>query len=347
MADQQAQAGADADDQGQSLAAMATQADQDQQAKDAAAKAADAKPGDAGADDQQDDAGQDDPLQIAKFYDEVHGRRDAEKFKNDMEWLQHVDQMQQLLGQRNEDAVLGKKLREQLDGREIDVAAMLAGQAKPAEAADGAPEWNPAWLSVGEDGKLQPALGAPKDVLERYARYSQWAQGRLHSMLTEPEKFLETATAKRFKDLEDQTKATKTEMAEQEARTQVEALCSQHCNLLYVGGDPEQGMTAVGNEILAEVNDAVEEAKRANKDRAAVAAQGQAVLKRSLRLASKIQPKNKPGKPASKRAARQPSMAATSGRSDEETDKIMASRGGLSRILQERYEAQKAAAATS
>lgn len=338
MPDQQAEATA-ADDQGQSLAAMAAQADQDQGAQDGAAKDVDAKVGQAGDQGEQEDAGQDaDPLQVAKFYDEVHGHQDAKRFRNDLEWFRYVDEMQRLLGQRNEDAVLGKKLREQLDGREVDVAALLAGQTKAAEPADD--HWDPSWLAIGEDGTLRPAMGAPKDVLQRYVK-------RLNSVLADPGKHFGSEAAQRIKDLEEQSKATKTEMAQKEAQSQVEVLCSRHSNLLYVGGDPEQGMTAIGNEIAAEVRDAVEEAKRAGLEPDAVAAQGQAVLKRSLRLAAKIQPKQTPAKPPSKRARREPSMPAGQGRSDEETDKILASRGGLSKILRERYEAAKAASETT
>jgi len=277
---------------------------------------------------------EDDPLTITKLFDELEGFRDAGQFRSDQEWLRSVGELKRKIGQRDEDAQVGRQLRQRLVADPGRLEALLAGgDAAPAKAAvAGPPDWNPGWLTIGQDGSLQPAFGAPKDTLERYAAYTQWASNRLHALLTDPAKFLDDVISPKLKQVEERNRVAQAEFAEQQQRALVKAACDKHRDVLYVGGDDQLGMTPLGEKIYKLVGNFA-------RDGAAAAA----LIEEVAAMAPKLQVKAD-GKKVSSRVGRVPQAADATDRNRAETEKVLLRPGGLAQLLAESDRKQRSAA---
>lgn len=259
---------------------------------DAPATAASAEPTAAPAGEAAE-ADQEDPLQITKYYDETKSRKRAAQLKDDDAFFDWVDNMESLVGRRDEDAQLGKQIRAQLAEKPLELARLLAGDLKTPEKpslakdAEDTPEFDVSWITENEKGELVPAPGAPSDVAVRYRRYLKEMQATpkevrgLKEQLSKLEKRLE----------ENQEKA-----AEERQNTAVDAFCDKHRKVLFVDGEKAKGLTAQGEQVLSEYErlhggDAV------------------ALLESSVDHVLARQPKLSPGRPSPK-ATRQPALAA-------------------------------------
>ena len=279
-----------------------------------------------GEDQDTDKSSDDDPLTVTKFYDEEFGASDAKHFRDDREWFRHVKELQQKIGERNEDAILGRKLRERLGDEGTDLEALL--NATPAKGkkqqGNDLPELKREWFTFDEEGKIRPSLGAPKDLTQRYLQ-------RQIALLTEPEKFFEGLLGPKLKEIEDQAAATREEVAQRQEHQEIDAACDRHRNVLYVGGDRSRGMTALGQQI---VDDVVE-----------LATSGSQAVALMDRMVKRLVPQqSKPNThPVSYRAVRQPSIAQPTGPTEKEMEERMAIPGELTKILIERMEREKSA----
>jgi hypothetical protein len=234
----------------------AQQAAQGKAADDAAVDKDDQDDGEA--DDKDDDkaAGDDDaddPLMLAKWFDEVTGSKEAKNYTNDHEWARGMKEALGLVGKRSEDAQLGSKVLAKFRGREDELLALL-DEKQPAKKADGdgngAPEWNPAWLTV-EDGKVVVTASAPADVWDRY----QQVQTRLQQMAADPAKFFREAMAGDLKRIEAAQAKTTQQIDEDREDATVQGLCLKNRALLFVDGNPDSGMTVEGTKINEMVAD--------------------------------------------------------------------------------------------
>lgn len=238
-------------DEDQNLAAIAQQ-EQDRLAQ---GKPAD-KPADEPADEPAEKLAEEteeeiDPKGVLKYFDEVWGHKQAEKYKDDDAFLAAYDELIRHSGKRDEDALLGKKVRGRL--AEDQLTALLSDgtlpQATPA-AKQGQP-FNPAWVTTDEKGQTVVAPGAPKDALERY----QQMQQRMLAMADDPESFFEKAMEPRLKELREANETLRKEIQQEKEDLEIAAWLDQNANLVYVDGDQEKGWSSQGEKILAWARD--------------------------------------------------------------------------------------------
>ena len=235
------------DEEAQKLAAAAqveTDAEEAARAAQEAAKAAQEETH--GKPEEQDEQ---DPKFLLKWFDETYGHKLQGKYKDDEAFLAAYDHLIRMSGKRDEDATLGKQVRDRL--AEDQLAKLLAdGNLSQAPTKDETP-WNPAWITTDDKGQPVAAPGAPKDTLERY----QAMQQRMYRMLSEPEKYFQEALDGRFKELEKQNSELRDEIAESKEQDELARCCHQHRHVLYVDGDAEKGWTSVGEKIRDWVDD--------------------------------------------------------------------------------------------
>ncbi len=160
------------DDQtGQVSPDAAASGDDDRPAEDAAAATQEADAAEGGADEKQADQDGERPTQLIRWMKERLGADYAEKYQDDLELLRGLDNAVRLIGQRNEDAQLGRLLREdpeaarryleQVAGvtdepQQEPAAAGRQAQQRQAEAL-GAPRWDPKWEYLFDaEGKPRP-----------------------------------------------------------------------------------------------------------------------------------------------------------------------------------------------
>lgn len=261
--------------------------------------------GDAGATETTDEP---DDQDILAYMKETHTGLDYGKYQTDEAFLKGAAEAMRLAGRREEDAQLGKQVRGVLGDQPDQLDALLKGQL-PAAAPesngepvngkpDSPPDWNPAWITQSEDGKLVPAMGAPKDVEQKYQAYTSWVQRRMHEMVTDPDRFFGEAMSKQVEAMEEKSRAAaQAEVTQHQQDINIQTLAERHRNLLHVDGDPEKGVSAEGKrvgELFAEWEKKIPN----DLDR----------LDFAIREVQRDQPKPPPRRPRGK-AVRQPGVA--------------------------------------
>ncbi len=209
-----------------------------------------------------DDAGEasEEPREqdILAYMKDVDPGLDLAKYKNDEAFLKGAGEAMRALGRREEDAQLGKQVRGVLGDQPDQLQALLEGQVPTTPAIkepengkpETRPEWNPAWVTQNKEGQLVPAMGAPKDIEEKYQRYTSWKDQRVHELVTDPEKFFGAAMDKRDETIEEKSRAAaQAEVTQHQQSLDMQALAEKHRNLLHVDGDPEKGASAEGHRV--------------------------------------------------------------------------------------------------
>lgn len=201
-----------------------------------------------------------DDQDILAYMKETHTGLDYGKYQTDEAFLKGAAEAMRLAGRREEDAQLGKQVRGALGDQPDQLEALLKGQLPAAadtgedpdnaKSANGRPEWDPTWITQSEDGKLVPAMGAPKDVEQKYQAYSTWMQRQMHAMVTDPNKFFGEAMSKQVEAMEEKSRAAaQAEVTQHQQDLDIQSLAEKHRNLLHVDGDPEKGVSAEGKRV--------------------------------------------------------------------------------------------------
>lgn len=273
-----------------------------------------------------DEEGEPDPLTVARWAGEETGRPYAEQFRDDKAWIRHVDELERTIGQRNEDAILGKQIRERLAAEGTDVEAVLSGGGKPRKQTDELPELRPEWINFDAEGRMQAMPGAPVDVGRRYLAH-------LHQYVTQHAKYVDKAVGPALKEIRQQAEKTQAEITERQERQVLDVACDRHRNVLYVGGDKTRGMTPMGQKIADRIGRFAQTGGQAAE-----------MLDAYVEDLAPARETKTNQRQVSHRAVRQPGIAAAAGQSDKELDALLEQGApGLAKALRESAERQKAA----
>lgn len=192
----------------------------------------------------------DDPKGFVKYFDEVHGHKEAVKHADDAAWLQSVSELYKKLGQKSDAETLGQKVQQHFVDRPDDLLAFLNGAApkpgaKQTTTADSA--FDPSWVTTDDSGKVVPTPGAPSDAMQRWGAHQQ----KLQRFAANPEKFVQEAVAEQLKQIEGLNQQTRRDIEGQQLVADVEAVCERNRKTLFVEGEPEKGLTPQGEKAVA------------------------------------------------------------------------------------------------
>jgi hypothetical protein len=274
--------------------------------------------------------GEEDHQALVKQFDEIWGHKASDKFKSDYDFLASVDQLMRRIGERDEDALVGRKYRD----KQAEIDAFLTGNVQqPAPEkpkAEAPPDFDPTWqyqIHRDENGDLKPAPGAPSDIVEKYQAYTKFKESRINELVQDPEAFISKYLDKKAEELEKrQVELTQGQLAAEREQTAVNTWLDTHKNLLYVGGDPQKGESSEAAKIL-EIYDDLEAKGMSNAlDRLEYARQI---------VESGLPPKNKTLE-ATKTSIRQPAVSPPP--VDEKTPEQMIEEGvPLSEVLEHEW----------
>jgi len=186
-----------------------------------------------------------DALSVTKYYDETQGSRKAEVFKDDENFFRWVREMEASQGRRDEDAILGKQIRERLSGNPELLDGILGGKnGQAAKASDEEPEFDTAWVTTDAQGRVIPAPGAPPDAMRKHAAW----QRKIQRFAANPEKFVEEAVAKRLEQFEARFQQTEEKLQRQQQEAALGQWLGANSQALYLEGDYRKGMTRPGKQ---------------------------------------------------------------------------------------------------
>lgn len=202
---------------------------------------------------------------LIQFIKENFGE-DLSSYGNDYEAIKSLIHARKLIGKREEDAAIARRLRERFGDDYLE--RLLSGEpSKPdtnpsmeevqkqwQQALADMVEWNDEWLKEvyrDEEGKLVPAPGADKDVVDKIMRFVKHRDKIVNEFAKNPRRFFyhhlqEFLPVIKQIVLQDVQNIQKTQAVKQEAVNWV----SQNANILFENGDPDAGLTPLGEEII-------------------------------------------------------------------------------------------------
>ncbi|MHC4177852.1 MAG: hypothetical protein ACYSWU_10115 [Planctomycetota bacterium] len=232
LAEQSARAEEDQDDQ--------AAADDEQTPEDEGDETTDQTDEDASGEEEHD------PKAIAKLFDETFGRQEAGKFSNDMEFLRGYDELLAMRGRKDEDASLGKQVRERLGQEPDELLALLSnGNKASAKPAEDSLDFDQSWIQTDEKGKITPAPGAPPDTMDRHAAWTRDVQ----AFTKNPKAYIREQTAALVEKLEKRLDDTDQQIVQRQQESALDSWCEGHRKELYLDGDPDNGLTTHGKEL--------------------------------------------------------------------------------------------------
>ncbi len=181
---------------------------------------------------------------------------DASKYQTDEDALKGLAEAARTLGKRNEDAEYGKRLREQIAGREEQILALLQGNdEEKKQKTDDGPEYDPAWkfqIVQNAEGEWVAAKGAPPDVVQKLRKYTEWREKRLDELARSPTGYVEEALKKKNADIDKLVRETVAqELYRHQVSSQLQSWEGENRELLYVNGKDESGgLTPIGHAII-------------------------------------------------------------------------------------------------
>ena len=220
--------------------------------------------GDEEAESAEEEGGEQEGTALINFLKEHFGE-DLSHYGNDYEALKALINARKLVGKREEDAILAKRLRERFGDDYIEKLLSEEGppqqQVNPEEiqkqwqqAMADIVEWNDDWLKEvyrDEEGKLVPMPGADKDVVDKIMRFVKHRDKIVNEFAKNPRRFFyyhlqEFMPIIKSMILQDVQEIQKTQVKQQEAVNWV----TQNASILFENGDPEAGLTPLGEEII-------------------------------------------------------------------------------------------------
>lgn len=182
----------------------------------------------------------------------------SKKYHTDAQAIDGLVNASQLVGQRNDDAELGKAIR--ASGREAEITSLLSGQPPapqqpPPQEQPGVPTYEQFQLlqsqvQQGEDGVPRPTPGAPADAVQRLQAATEHFQRAMFDMAREPNKVLQPAFDQQQADVRQQVQEQLAQQAAQQH--QVNSLrnwAEQSKSWFYLNGDPRNGPSAMGTQF--------------------------------------------------------------------------------------------------
>lgn len=177
-----------------------------------------------------------DPQRLTKWIGKRYGRDLTGKYRDDDATIRGLLHAEQLVGQRDDDAVLGKQLRE--SGRQDE----LLGTKRPE---------TPAVAPKGEIKLLEQlvrALGddAPKELVDKLRAARDQASDTMHQLMADPEAFLKPHLDKMRQGILDASAQTlQQQSAAQQVHTEMQQLGRDNAWMFADGNPPAPGQTPV------------------------------------------------------------------------------------------------------
>jgi len=213
----------------------------------------------------KEEAGEDDVLDILQ---KDFGWKP--KTDNGYEELKGLVAAARKIGERDEDAIFAKQMRQALDGREEEFEEFLTG--KKTEQKKTEPEEK--LPSIDEYKLLQlqaSAENAPKSIKERFAR----VQEAILENALNPAKSVKSE----IEQLRDEIKSLKQTSTQTQAQTELRNEVESHVELLHVDGDVTKPLLPFGEKVFAEYQELLDDGVPAVK-----------AFKRAVRYATAASP---------------------------------------------------------
>lgn len=206
-------------------------------------------------------------------FQKITGYDVASKYKSEDEFLASVGELQKVLGRRNDEAELGrwvrenpqealKLLTEQYGAKEAK-AVVAQAQAAPEAKSDQPPEYDPNWRYMVEmdeaTGQLKSKAGFPPEIADKFTKASQWIEQRQREVLFNPDKLLEP----RLEKIKEEAKQAaleefRKEFAQRDAQS-YQGYVQNHLNTLISKDESlllNQGqLTPLGQAYASEIED--------------------------------------------------------------------------------------------
>lgn len=211
---------------------------------------------------------------LRKFYKDTFGVDLTSKYESDFEAAKGLANAYKLVGERNEDAELGRRLRTEPGTVLQELLSQYGGppQQEPQKPATGEePIYDPKWLEyievkVDDDGnqRLVPVPGAPPGILEKIDRGREQLQQVivglannpvLRSLATDPQRGAAELARLIVPHVD---RWTQTTMAQQEEQATISQFRERHAKWLYEDGKLEGKLTERGQR-LADLADQIVE----------------------------------------------------------------------------------------
>lgn len=202
---------------------------------------------------------------VLDYLKELTGEDLSGQFANDAEFLKSHVELRKAIGRKDEDAAIGKWLKQNIGGREQEFQEWLAGQgtngrAKPAGAKDDDDE--PPTLErlqflrsqvVEKDGEVVPAPGAPRDAVDQLQRATTAYQRNVDQAARLPKtvKALQAQNERMAAELE----SLKTNLGQRDqqlaAHSEMRSWAAQNKDWLHDGGNLDGALTEHGRKVVA------------------------------------------------------------------------------------------------
>lgn len=270
----------------------------------------------------------DEQLSIRGWIDELTGLKIADKYKTDEEMAEGIANLYKRIGQRDEEAELGRYLRE----HESEFREYLASkqQPKPAESkpepqSSDVPEWDENWryqVEYDEAGNLIARKGSSPDIPAKIKKYMDWRERRLDEVARNPEKFASKVLEQQMVKLrEEATRASQEEIVRAQEQAAIGAWGAQHSAELMVDGDVNQP-TMLGKKYIE-----VYESKLAGMP------DGLRKIQTAYEMAKLAMPQAKPTKKPLPRSLHQPPVSPGPG-AEKKAEQLFAEGKGLAEVLE-------------
>lgn len=179
---------------------------------------------------------------------------DVGDFADDDAALSSLVSAKSLVGRRNEDAEFGRQIRDLSQGKEEALRELLTGESKSEPAAttpdDDFDPLEASYLIREVDGKLVPADGAPRDIVQKYQAYQKKQARLLKTLVNDPEKAIGDYAAPR---IEAEIKRQVKEITGQQTKeTAVQTWFDKNAESLYPNGDATSEVYTPVGRVAAE-----------------------------------------------------------------------------------------------
>ncbi len=186
---------------------------------------------------------------IAKYFDRLTGRKLAEKYGTDDEWVKGIDNLVGRIGERDADAELGKEFRDKApEIRELLAKQTPATKDSPVDSA--ITSFDLSWVTQDAEGRTVPTASAPSDVRERHSRYQAAMARRADEFFRDPSVLLEPLRKENEAQLEQQRE----EIYRQQDVAALNNWNEENKDWVYVNSDPNGPLTAAGQKWAARVD---------------------------------------------------------------------------------------------
>ena len=184
----------------------------------------------------------------------------SQKYRSDREALHGLVHAYRMVGQREEDAQVGRLFKEHAGDFQEFLRYKKAPQAPQAPAQPPAdapraplaiPQYDPAWeylIAKDDNGKLISADGDEQKVRD-YRAYQKWSAARARQMVEDPEPLLAPIVEKRAAKIADE--AVQRRVSEMEESRLAQDFVNQNSRWMFAGGNPANGQLTPHGEVFA------------------------------------------------------------------------------------------------